>query len=208
MRKIHRISGMLCGGVLLGGAVALGLAGPTGAVTASAPPASAPASAADHPAAPFAAQWYQLYAPYLDGRKLCLDVPGGSATAGRQLQLFGCHASAAESGTQRWEFIPIGSTGHYHIRNTSTGLCIGLDAGEPFAGNAVTQRLCSVAPWWDVVPVNSYSPLVYIKQAYYNLALTADSAKDDKGYLIAEPIEGVGSNDAPDPAQVFQFSVQ
>src|SRR5437763_10278057 len=81
--------------LLLGGVFAAGLSiGMTGAAQASTDP-TVPSTT-----------WNEIVAPFDNARAntMCVDVPGGSMSAGTGIQLFHCHGYGSDGGPQRWHF--------------------------------------------------------------------------------------------------------
>ncbi|GLW07139.1 hypothetical protein Misp01_22690 [Microtetraspora sp. NBRC 13810] len=72
----------------------------------------------------------------------CLDVPGGTPTAGAQLVQWSCHpAGHAHQVHQRFEAVPAGDT--YKITSAANGLCLDVDGVSQADGARVIQWNCT-----------------------------------------------------------------
>ncbi|NUT53426.1 MAG: pectate lyase [Saccharothrix sp.] len=73
------------------------------------------------------------------GSGQCLDVPGGVASAGVQLQQASCNGA----GSQQWTLTAV--SGGFRIASTATGLCVGVQDASTSAGKAIQQQACTGA---------------------------------------------------------------
>ncbi|KOU47740.1 hypothetical protein ADK54_12660 [Streptomyces sp. WM6378] len=70
---------------------------------------------------------------------LCLDIPGGHAVIGAQIQQWGCNGSDA----QRWNFVHVDST-HFLVQSSlDTNLCINNWEGGDKTGNHIKLYNCA-----------------------------------------------------------------
>jgi hypothetical protein len=174
--------------LLLGGVFAAGLGfGLTGAAQAS-PDPTVPSTV-----------WNEMVIPLDNARAntMCVDVPGGSMSAGAALQLFHCHGSGSDGGPQRWHFNFQGSVGNgdrvYQIWNTNSGLCIGFANNSAVTGTRLVQERCDQAPAWaehlsNANGVNPYFELIALNT---NLCMAASNASDaNQTPLVATSCQG------------------
>jgi hypothetical protein len=149
MGRTRKLAGALAA---IGLAAGLAMAGPGTARADVIPPAG----------------WAEIFNPYLHAQNttLCVDDPSGSLAILQKIQLFRCHGYDSHGSPQRWFFEPAGTTGIfgnfnvYHIRNTGSGLCLGLTTNVPnTAGRDVIQLQCTdTATEWFLVPLDRSNP--------------------------------------------------
>jgi hypothetical protein len=103
------------------------------------------------------ATWNEIYIPFDNaaGNHLCVDVPGGSTSAGVQLQLYQCHGYDSAGTPQRFEFVGSFSPGlggwTGSIVNVGSQLCVGPAPGTALvSGIRIVQEKCTLGfgiPW-------------------------------------------------------------
>ncbi|MBD0742270.1 RICIN domain-containing protein [Streptomyces sp. CBMA152] len=70
---------------------------------------------------------------------LCLDIPGGNAVIGAQIQQWGCNGTPA----QQWNFVHVDST-HFLVQSAiNTNLCINNWEGGDKTGNHIKLYNCA-----------------------------------------------------------------
>jgi GH43 family beta-xylosidase len=82
----------------------------------------------------------------------CVDVPGGSATLGAQIQQWTDNNNIA----QKWVFTSLGN-GYYKIKSAATNLCLDNAGGSLSAGNILIQYTdnSNIAQQWRVQDMGS-----------------------------------------------------
>jgi hypothetical protein len=182
--------------LLLGGMFAAGLSiGLTGAAQASSDP-TIPSTV-----------WTEIVIPLDNARAntMCMDVPGGSMSAGTALQFFHCHGSGSDGGPQRWHFNFQGLVANgdraYQIWNTNSGLCIGFANNSAVAGTRLVQERCDQAPTWTehLSNANGVNPYIELIALNTNLCMAASNFSDaNQTPLVATTCQGF-----IDPAQIL-----
>ncbi len=173
--------------LLVGGALAAGLSvGLGGTALASDPTIPAPT-------------WNEITVPFDNqhGNPLCVDVPGGSTSAGVPLQLYHCHGYDSQGGAQRWHFIPSFTTDSgdvaYLIQNTRSSLCVTNPVNNVNSGLRLQQGPCNLAPFWVIhrQNANGTDPLIQLVIFRTSFCMSASNFSDTNSTpLLATDCQG------------------
>jgi len=190
--RTPRLAALLSGGLLVAG-LSVGLSG-----TAHASDPTVPATT-----------WNEIFVPFdnAQGNTMCVDVPGGSTSAGVPLQFFHCHGYASNGSPQRWHFIPSFTTDSgavaYLIQNTGSGLCVTNPVNNVNSGLRLQQGRCGSAPFWVInrQNANGTDPLMELAIFGTDLCMSAANLSDGNSTpLVATTCQPL----QPTPADLSQ----
>jgi V8-like Glu-specific endopeptidase len=97
------------------------------------------------------ARFYQI----VNGKSgKCIGVRGGSAASGAQIVLDSCDAAPDAPHSQVWEFDYRDSDGKIRLKNSWSGMCIGVDEESTSMGRGLYQYPCDggADQGWDFIP--------------------------------------------------------
>jgi hypothetical protein len=97
------------------------------------------------------ARFYQI----VNGKSgKCIGVRGGSAASGAQIVLDSCDADVYAPHSQVWEFDYSDSDGKIRLKNSWSGMCIGVDDESSKMGKGLYQYPCDggADQGWDFIP--------------------------------------------------------
>jgi hypothetical protein len=153
--------------------------------------------------------WQELYNPNLQAthNSTCVDIPSATHDVYAALQMWTCHATAADGISQRWTFVPVSpgqpGTAYEIVNQGGSNLCLGMDLRMtqtvPYAqwsDKSLVQETCGAGDVWDtrwsVLPttqspdpanqVEIVSEALVSGQAPYCLA--ADNFRDTNGVRV------------------------
>ena len=155
--------------------------------------------------------WNEIFAPFDNGHgnTMCVDVPGGSTSAGAPLQFFHCHGYASDGGPQRWHLINGNGNAWpgvgllYLIKNIGSHGCISVAGNPGTGGGRLVQEPCGQATFWalHVQNANGTDPLFELIANGTNLCMAAgDTFDNNQTPLVARTCDGF-----QDAAQVLQL---